>query len=112
MTFGPSLSYLQFWGIARPLFLSAPSMQELFLPKSWESGIQRLQVAFMQECAIAIFTGTNGVGKTTLAKWLHRQLPTDNFESILLQLIREQRDSNWLLPKIAQQLGLGPTALE
>jgi len=59
---------------------------------------------------LAILIGDIGHGKTTLARRLLDALPPEEFEAAMLVVVHAGVTANWLLKRIAQQLGVAEPA--
>src|SRR5512147_1547931 len=55
---------------------------------------------------LAVLVGDIGAGKTTLARRMLDELPEDEFEAALLVIIHSGITAEWLLKRIASQLGV------
>ena len=62
-------------------------------------------VSYMK--GLSILVGDIGAGKTTLARRMLDSLPEDEYEAALLVIIHSGITANWLLKRIALQLGRG-----
>src|SRR5689334_25387936 len=61
---------------------------------------------------LSVLIGDIGAGKTTLARRMLDSLPEDEYEAALLVIIHSGITANWLLKRIALQLGVESPARE
>ena len=61
---------------------------------------------------LALVVGDIGTGKTTLARKVLDSLPSEVYESALLVILHSEISQEWLLRRIAQQLGIENPATE
>lgn len=66
----------------------------------------KLRYAVDESKGLAVLVGDIGTGKTTLARMMLDELDEDKYESALLIVIHTSVTSEWLLRKIAAQLGV------
>src|SRR5205807_5608327 len=67
-------------------------------------------VSYMK--GLSVLIGDIGAGKTTLARRMLESLPEDEYEAALLVIIHSGITANWLLKRIALQLGVENPAQE
>jgi len=72
----------------------------------------RLMHAVQSMKGLAVLVGDIGAGKTTLARRMLDNLPEDEYEAALLVIIHSGITANWLLRRIALQLGVESPAEE
>jgi type II secretory pathway predicted ATPase ExeA len=73
---------------------------------------RRLDRAVRQGRGLILLTGPVGSGKTTVARALFESLEEEAFESRMLVVLRANADFNWLLTRIARELGVEEPASE
>jgi len=100
------MSYLDFYGLNQEPFSNAPVGKFYFNSKQHSEALIRLKYAAESMKGLALLIGDIGTGKTTLARKMLDQLPEDQYESALLVIIHTGITANWLLRKIAMQLGV------
>src|SRR5690242_4305357 len=72
----------------------------------------RLMHAVSQMKGLALLVGDIGAGKTTLARRMLDNLPEDEYEAALLVIVHSGITAQWLLRRIALQLGVENPAEE
>lgn len=100
------MSYLGFFGLKEYPFSISVDNRFYFDSAQHEQAIVRLKYAAETRKGLAVLIGNIGTGKTTLATRLLEQLDEKNYESALLIVIHTSITSEWLLRKIAVQLGV------
>ncbi|MFC1855895.1 ExeA family protein [Thermodesulfobacteriota bacterium] len=100
------MSYLDYYGLTQEPFSNAPVGKFYFDSKQHSEALLRLKYAAESMKGLALLIGDIGTGKTTLARKMLDQLPEDEYESALLVIIHTGITANWLLRKIAMQLGV------
>jgi len=106
------VSYLEFYGLGQEPFSNAP-VSNLYYDSSQHShAIVRLTRAVAGMKGLALLVGEIGAGKTTLARRMLDSLPAKEYEAALLVIIHSGITANWLLRRIALQLGIDAPAEE
>src|SRR5438105_3690572 len=100
------MSYLEFYGLKKEPFSNAPVAGFYFNSAPHSQALQRLTYAVQNSKGLAILVGDIGAGKTTLARRLLDSLPEDEYEAALLVIIHSGITAQWLLRRIALQLGV------
>jgi type II secretory pathway predicted ATPase ExeA len=100
------MSYLDFYGLSQEPFSNAPVGKFYFDSKQHSEALIRLKYAAESMKGLALLIGDIGTGKTTLARKMLDQLPEEEYESALLVIIHTGVTANWLLRKIALQIGV------
>lgn len=100
------MSYLEYLGLKREPFSNAPVKQLYFESPGHTHALKRLSYAVRNNKGFAILVGEIGAGKSTLARRLLDSLPEDEFEAGLLVIIHSDITANWLVRRIALQLGV------
>lgn len=100
------MSYLEFLGLQREPFSNAPVKHFYFDSPGHAHALQRLMYAVRNRKGLAILVGEIGAGKSTLARRLLDSLPEDEYEAGLLVIIHSDITANWLVRRIALQLGV------
>ncbi|HLG18323.1 MAG TPA: AAA family ATPase [Bdellovibrionota bacterium] len=100
------MSYLQYYGLEQEPFSNAPVSRFYFHSKQHDQALLRLRRVTDQMKGLAVLVGDIGAGKTTLARKMLDSLPESDYEAALLVIIHSSISAQWLLRRIAQQLGV------
>lgn len=100
------MNYLEFYGLSQEPFSNAPVGKFYYNSKQHSEALIRLKYAVESMKGLALLVGDIGTGKTTLARKMLDNLPEDEYESALLVIIHTGVTANWLLRKIAMQIGV------
>lgn len=100
------MSYLEYLGLKREPFSNAPVKQLYFDSPGHAHALKRLSYAARNNKGLALLLGEIGAGKSTLARRLLDSLPEDEFEAGLLVIIHSDITADWLVKRIAMQLGV------
>lgn len=100
------MNYLEFYRLAREPFSNSPESRFWFDSTQHAQATLRLQRAVASRKGLAMLTGDLGTGKTTLARKMLELLPEEEFESALMVVIHARVTADWLLQKIALQIGV------
>jgi general secretion pathway protein A len=110
MTVTPT--YLEFYELAQEPFSNAPVARFYYSSAQHAQALMRLTHAVSQMKGLAVLVGDIGAGKTTLARRLLDSLPEDEYEAALLVIVHSGITAQWLLRRIALQLGVENPAEE
>jgi len=102
----PAVSYEDFFRLREQPFSNAPDARYYFNSSQHSQALLRLKHAARTNVGLAVLVGDIGAGKTTLARHLLDDLDEREFESALLVIVHSSITSEWLLRKIAAQLGV------
>ncbi len=100
------MSYEEFFHLREQPFSNAPDARYYFNSSQHNQALLRLKHAARSNVGLAVLVGDIGAGKTTLARHLLDDLDEREFESALLVIVHSAITSEWLLRKIAAQLGV------
>jgi type II secretory pathway predicted ATPase ExeA len=103
------VSYQEFFQIKENPFSNAPDGRFYFNSARHGEAMVRLMHAARSNVGLALLVGDIGAGKTTVARRMLDELSEDEFESALLVVVHSSITPEWLLKKIAQQLGVEKT---
>ena len=106
------MSYLDHYGLAQEPFSNAPVARFYYSSAQHAQALMRLTHAVSQMKGLAVLVGDIGAGKTTLARRLLDSLPEDEYEAALLVIVHSGITAQWLLRRIALQLGVENPAEE
>jgi type II secretory pathway predicted ATPase ExeA len=100
------MNYLDFYKLNEEPFSSAPDIKFYYNSAQHSKALVRLMYAVDSMKGLALLIGDIGTGKTTLARRMLDSLPEEEYESALLVIIHSGITADWLLKKIAMQLGV------
>jgi len=100
------MDYLDFYSLEREPFSMAPVSKFYFNSAQHSRALVRLMYAVDTMKGLAVLIGDIGTGKTTLARRMLDSLPEEEYESALLVIIHSGITADWLLERIALQLGV------
>jgi len=104
------MSYEQFYQLREQPFSNTPDPRFFFEIPQHAEVLARLMYAVNTMKGLAVVVGDVGTGKTTLARRMLDQLDDESYESALLVIIHSAITSEWLLRKIASQIGVEEVA--
>ena len=100
------MTYLDFYGLAQEPFSNAPVSRFYYNSSQHSQALIRLMHSVSSMKGLSILIGDIGAGKTTLARRMLDSLPESEYEAALLVIIHSGITANWLLRRIALQLGV------
>ena len=100
------MNYLEYFQLSQEPFSSAPVTRFYYNSTQHSQAMVRLMFAVNNMRGLAICVGDIGAGKTTLARRMLDNLPESQYEAALLVIIHAGITANWLLRRIALQLGV------
>jgi type II secretory pathway predicted ATPase ExeA len=100
------MSYLEYYQLKEQPFSTSVDNRFYYNSKQHADALVYLKHAAEYQKGLALLVGDIGAGKTTLAQRLLDGLDDDHFESALLVVLHTTITSEWLLRKIAVQLGV------
>ncbi|HEY5648234.1 MAG TPA: AAA family ATPase [Nitrospiria bacterium] len=100
------MSYLEFYGLKTEPFSNTIDSRFYFNSSQHSEALIRLKYAAENRKGLALLVGGIGTGKTTIARRLLDDLDEKQYESALLIVIHTSVTSEWLLRKIAVQVGV------
>src|SRR5689334_12991268 len=106
------MNYLDFFELSQEPFSNAPVSRFYYNSTQHAQALSRLMHAVSNMKGLAVLVGDIGAGKTTLARKMLDSLPEAEFEAALLVIIHSGITPQWLLRRIAQQLGVQNPAEE
>lgn len=104
------MSYEQFYQLREQPFSNTPDLRFYFDIPQHAEVMGRLMYAIDTMKGLAVVVGDVGTGKTTLARQMLERLDDDRYVSTLLVIVHSSVTSEWLLRKIALQLGVDAPA--
>src|SRR6476620_3225148 len=106
------MTYLDFFELSQEPFSNAPVSRFYYNSSQHSQALVRLMHAVSQMKGLSLVIGDIGAGKTTLARRMLDSLPESEYEAALLVIIHSGITANWLLRRIALQLGVEHPAQE
>ena len=106
------MTYLDFFELNQEPFSNAPVSRFYYNSAQHSQALVRLMHAVQNMKGLALLIGDIGAGKTTLARRMLDSLPESEYEAALLVIIHSGITANWLLRRIALQLGVESPAQE
>ncbi len=100
------MNYLDFYQLNEQPFSISVDNRFFYNSDQHAEALLRLKYAAEHRKGLAVCVGDVGTGKTTLARRMLDELDEAEFESALLVVIHTAITSEWLLRKIAIQLGV------
>lgn len=106
------MSYLEIFGLEREPFSNAPDARFYYNTEQHSQALVRLMYAVDSNKGLAVLIGGVGTGKTTLARRMLESLPEEKYESSLLVMVHSGITQEWILTRIAMQLGVENPAVD
>lgn len=106
------MTYLDYFELTTEPFSNAPVSRFYYNSAQHSQALTRLMHAVSYMKGLSILVGDIGAGKTTLARRMLDSLPESEYEAALLVIIHSGITANWLLKRIALQLGVENPAQE
>jgi type II secretory pathway predicted ATPase ExeA len=106
------MDYLDFYELSQEPFSNAPVSRFYYDSAQHSQALLRLKYALASMKGLAVLVGGIGAGKTTLARRLLDSLDEKEYEAALLVIIHSDVTSDWLLRRIAVQLGVEDPATD
>lgn len=100
------MDYLDYFGLAEEPFSHAPLPRFYFASQQHTHVLRRLQHVAQGMKGLGVLVGDIGLGKTTLARRMLDTLPEAEFEAALIVIVHAGVEPDWLLKRIAIQLGV------
>jgi len=100
------MNYLSHYELEREPFSNAPDSRFYFNSDQHSQALLRLMYAVDSNKGLAVLVGGVGTGKTTLARRMLDNLPENRYESSLLVMVHSGITPEWILTRIAMQLGV------
>ena len=106
------MSYIDHFSLEREPFSNAPDARFYFNSEQHRQALLRLMYAVDSNKGLAVLVGGVGTGKTTLARRMLDSLPEQKYESSLLVMVHSGITPEWILTRIAMQLGVSSPAAD
>ncbi len=106
------MGYLEHFELRSEPFSNAPVSRFYFESEQHRQALVRVLHVVERMKGLAVVVGDIGAGKTTLARRMLDRLPESEYEAALLVIVHSAVTANWLLKRIAVQLGVAQPADE
>ncbi len=103
-----SKKFLAFWGWKSLPWNEPIALDRLYWQEQTQVICSRLLLTLQRTAALCVVTAPPGHGKSTLSRWLYHTIDQDQHDVAFFSLLQSEQGSGWLLPKLAQYLGLDP----
>ncbi len=100
------MDYLQYYNLKEHPFSNVVDNKFYYKGTQHSEALIKLKYAVDTKKGLAVVIGDIGTGKTTLARRLLEDLDENLYEAILLVIIHSAVSADWLLKKLAIQLGV------
>jgi len=100
------MDHLAFYNLTEHPFSNSVDNRYFFENAQHSQALIRLKYAVDTLKGLAVVVGGVGTGKTTLARRMLNELDEDHYEAALLVVIHTSVTTDWLMKKIAMQLGI------
>ncbi len=100
------MDYLEFYKLKEHPFSNVVDNRFYFKGTQHSEALVRLKYAIDTKKGLAVVIGDIGAGKTTLARRLLEELDENIYEVVLLVVTHSAVSAEWLLKKLAMQLGV------
>ncbi len=100
------MDYLEFYNLREQPFTNAVDTRFYYNSSQHAEAIVRVRYAIDTMKGLAVVVGDIGTGKTTLARRLLDELDESKYEAALLVILHSSVTADWLMKKIAKQIGI------
>jgi type II secretory pathway predicted ATPase ExeA len=100
------MDFLEFYNLKEHPFSNTIDSKFFFSSSMHSEALLRLKYSIDSMKGLAVVVGDVGTGKTTLARRLLDELDEENYEAALLIVLHASVTSDWLMKRIAVQLGV------
>ena len=100
------MDYLDFYKLKEQPFSNVVDDKFYYGSKQHDESLVRLKYAIDTMKGLAVVIGGIGTGKTTLARKMLNELDESKYEAALLVVLHSSVTSDWLMRKIAMQIGV------
>ena len=100
------MDHLEFYNLKEHPFSNAVDTRYYYNSNQHSEALLRLKYAVDTMKGLAVLVGEVGTGKTTLARRMLNELDEEKYEAALLVVIHTSVTADWLMKKIAVQLGI------
>lgn len=100
------MDYLEFYKLKEYPFSNAVDTKFYYNGKQHSEAVVRVKYAIDTMKGLAVVVGDIGTGKTTLARRILDELGEDKYEAALLVVLHSSVSTDWIMKKIAGQIGV------
>lgn len=100
------MDYMEFYKLKEQPFTNAVDNRFYYNSTQHSEALVRLKYSASTRKGLSLLVGDIGTGKTTLARRVLDELNENEYEAALLVIIHSSVTTEWLLRKIAMQLGV------
>lgn len=100
------MSYVDYFELQLEPFSNAPDTRFYFNSQQQSDALAKLRYCIDSNKGLGVLVGGIGIGKTTLARHLLDSLSEEKYESSLLVMVHSGITTEWILMRIAIQLGV------
>jgi type II secretory pathway predicted ATPase ExeA len=100
------MDYLEYYGLKEHPFSNVVDNRFYFNNPQHSNALVKLKYIVDTRKGFAVVIGDIGTGKTTLARLFLEQLTEEKYEAALLMVVHSAVSAEWLLKKLAMQLGV------
>ena len=100
------MKHLEFYNLKEHPFSNSVDIKYFFENDQHSEALIRMKYAIDTSKGLAVVVGEVGTGKTTLARRILNELDEDKYEAALLVVIHTSVTTDWLMRKIAMQIGI------
>jgi type II secretory pathway predicted ATPase ExeA len=100
------MDHLDFYNLKENPFSNVVDNRFYFNSTQFADALVRLKYAVDTMKGLAVLVGDVGTGKTTLARRMLEELDEDKYEAALLIVLHTSVTTDWLMKKIASQIGV------
>jgi type II secretory pathway predicted ATPase ExeA len=100
------MEHLEYYSLKEYPFSNSVDNKFYFDNSQHAEALMRLKYAIDTMKGLAVVVGDVGTGKTTLARKMLNELAEDQYEAALLVVIHTSVTAEWLMKKIAMQIGI------
>jgi type II secretory pathway predicted ATPase ExeA len=100
------MDYLEFYHLKEQPFSNSVDIKYFYNNAQHSQALLRLKYAVDTMKGLAVVVGDIGTGKTTLARRMLNELDENIYEAVLLVILHSSVTADWLMKKIAMQLGV------
>jgi general secretion pathway protein A len=104
------MDHLGYYGLTQEAFSIVPLTDFYYHNEQHDQAFMRLKRAASGMRGLAVLVGAVGTGKTLLARRLLESLPDEEYEASLLIVLHADVTGDWLVRRIAGQMGVTDTA--